>query len=684
MPNIREGAATGEENPQLKNMGDESSDQKVQQTQQPQPFSTSRPSMSLSLAPRESLLRQCLLDCARTVPPLEIRFAGGWVRDKLLGRNSDDIDVALSTMSGKEFGEIFLKFYYGDEGEGGMGEEKREWYKMEARKVLGIDEGNSREEVKSGQPRDEKEPVTKKEDNKSKDQTEPGRKLAIVEEDAEKSKHLAVAKMKLLGLEIDLVNLRTEVYSQNSRTPQEIALGTAEEDAMRRDATINALFYNLHTGLVEDFTGKGLQDLLVDRVMRTPMEPFKTFRDDPLRVLRLIRFASKFDFAIDEEAQVAMRHPIIRQALRSKISRERVRIEIVKAFEGPRPDRALLQIYELGLFSCCFADPAETHEEGEAEAEEAEAARNGGQNFISCDGLAHIPKICDQLKKLLNNEYLVSRLQLDSPDTRSWPWLLACYVSGSASGIRGATSSATHAFKEAMKATVREVKLLRAAITNRAEISALAASVASLNGKTVVEGEPGGKGTSQKEGGGGGGHDSTATMSRGSLGMTIRRWGPSWGHQVLYSLLHDLTRPAQDSGEDTSDPSPLHDIDASSSPIYPLFNSNIVSTYILFLEHLDHINLERDQAINGIKPPLNGRQIIDVLDKKQPGPGNKLAADMVLWWRFDHPDEQDEQKVTEACASWLQSKRGLILAYEKQYGKQLMDPQLLEEVVNAG
>ena len=65
--------------------------------------------------------------------------------------------------------------------------------------------------------------------------------------------------------------------------------GDEQEDAMRRDATINALFYNLHTEEVEDFTG-GLKDL-ASKTIRTPMNPETTFIDDPLRILRLIRFA---------------------------------------------------------------------------------------------------------------------------------------------------------------------------------------------------------------------------------------------------------------------------------------------------------------------------------------------------------------------------------------------------------
>lgn len=76
------------------------------------------------------------------------------------------------------------------------------------------------------------------------------------------------------------------------------AFGTPLEDAERRDLTINALFYNLRTRSIEDQTGKGLEDLgLVPgktKRIRTPLEPFRTFHDDPLRVVRAVRFAARF------------------------------------------------------------------------------------------------------------------------------------------------------------------------------------------------------------------------------------------------------------------------------------------------------------------------------------------------------------------------------------------------------
>lgn len=72
-------------------------------------------------------------------------------------------------------------------------------------------------------------------------------------------------------------------------------MGTPLEDALRRDFTINALFYNIDTQEVEDWTEKGISDI-ERKILRTPLAPLITFKDDPLRVLRCFRFKSRFNF----------------------------------------------------------------------------------------------------------------------------------------------------------------------------------------------------------------------------------------------------------------------------------------------------------------------------------------------------------------------------------------------------
>lgn len=156
--------------------------------------------------------------------------------------------------------------------------------------------------------------------------------LHKIEANPEKSKHLETVSTKIFGLDIDLVNLRKETYTDDSRNPQ-MEFGTAEEDALRRDATINALFYNLNESKVEDFTGRGFSDMR-NKIIRTPLEPYQTFKDDPLRVLRLIRFASRLGYQIDPATERAMQNSDISATLKKKISRERVGTELEKMLKG--------------------------------------------------------------------------------------------------------------------------------------------------------------------------------------------------------------------------------------------------------------------------------------------------------------------------------------------------------------
>jgi tRNA nucleotidyltransferase/poly(A) polymerase len=100
-------------------------------------------------------------------------------------------------------------------------------------------------------------------------------------------------------------------------------MGSALEDAQRRDFTINALFYNINDDCVEDFCGTGLYDLQ-HGLIRTPISPFVTFKDDPLRVLRAVRFCSRFNFILDEDLILATQHEHVKEALYGKVSRERV------------------------------------------------------------------------------------------------------------------------------------------------------------------------------------------------------------------------------------------------------------------------------------------------------------------------------------------------------------------------
>jgi tRNA nucleotidyltransferase (CCA-adding enzyme) len=111
--------------------------------------------------------------------------------------------------------------------------------------------------------------------------------------------------------------------------------GTPFQDALRRDLTINALFYNINEQRVEDFTGKGLEDLK-EGIIRTPLEPRTTFIDDPLRVMRAIRFGTRFGYRFDADLVRAAQLADVKDALMSKVSRERIGQELFGIFQPGR------------------------------------------------------------------------------------------------------------------------------------------------------------------------------------------------------------------------------------------------------------------------------------------------------------------------------------------------------------
>ncbi|CAI5474566.1 unnamed protein product [Closterium sp. Yama58-4] len=172
----------------------------------------------------------------------------------------------------------------------------------------------------------------------------------------DQSKHLETATMMIHGMWIDFVNLRAEEYAHDSRIPHTIEFGTAEEDALRRDLTINSMFYNISTEQVEDPTGRGISDLN-GGIIRTPLPPHQTFLDDPLRVLRAVRFAARFGFSLDEELRAAAASEEVRTALGNKVSKERIGKEVELMLKSRDPYAAISLVVDLNLFPIVFPLP---------------------------------------------------------------------------------------------------------------------------------------------------------------------------------------------------------------------------------------------------------------------------------------------------------------------------------------
>ena len=246
-----------------------------------------------------ALLKQVVADKAHGTT---LRVAGGWVRDKLLGKESHDIDIAVDNMSGLAFARL-----------------TREWMQENGMKV----------------PKD----------------------VAVVEANPDAKKSLETAILNVMGIPIDFVQLRADVYGSDTRRPDTVAGVPPEEDAKRRDLSINSIFYNVNNGEIEDFVG-GVEDLK-NGIARTPLDPFNTFMEDPLRILRAVRFAAKYNLEIAPELIEAAKRPEVQNAFKQKISKERVWAELVGQPEGegwkrglmvgPNFDRAAELLGDMGL-----------------------------------------------------------------------------------------------------------------------------------------------------------------------------------------------------------------------------------------------------------------------------------------------------------------------------------------------
>ena len=159
-------------------------------------------------------------------------------------------------------------------------------------------------------------------------------------------RNFGTAQVKYKGMEVEFVGARKESYSHDSRKPV-VENGTLEDDQDRRDFTINAMAICLNKNrfgeLVDPFDGIG--DLW-EGIIRTPLDPDITFSDDPLRMLRCIRFATQLNFFIEEDTFAALS----RNAERIKIiSGERVADELNKVMRSQYPSKGFFELQRCGL-----------------------------------------------------------------------------------------------------------------------------------------------------------------------------------------------------------------------------------------------------------------------------------------------------------------------------------------------
>ncbi|KAJ2998677.1 CCA tRNA nucleotidyltransferase, mitochondrial [Globomyces sp. JEL0801] len=476
----------------------------------------------------EKQIRNVLLEVTRnlekTQPQIQLRIAGGWVRDKLMGNESNDIDIAIDTMNGEPFAKAVKLF-------------------MEERGF-------------------------------------PISQVSKIQLNPEKSKHLETATARLFGLDVDFVNLRSETYKETSRNP-EVSFGTPLEDALRRDITINSLFFNLHTELVEDFTNQGIKDLN-DGIIRTPMPALQTFIDDPLRVLRVIRFATRFGFQIHSEIIEATKNENLKQSFATKLSKERVGIEMDKMMKGADPLRALDTIIQFGFYDIVYELPENIQHQQSKLAE----------NLKSIKTLNSVLK-ADWLPRILWNSNPLSdvcRGQL--------------YLAISVASFRNDTYKVKH----------KSMSIVKYLISHSLKMSLVYGEFCHLvlthadRIRELVK------------------QNSESTLSRKTLGLLVRDLGVrplgnQWDFAVLVALVLEI------SSKDLAD-------DASKL-------ESTVNEFSKFMADIFSFGLEKSHEL---KPLMDGKEILATLNIK-PGPHLGVLIQQLIEWQLSQVNPTKDEAI---------------------------------------
>ncbi|KAJ8551178.1 hypothetical protein K7X08_000548 [Anisodus acutangulus] len=485
----------------------------------------------------------------------QLRVAGGWVRDKLLGKDCYDIDIALDNMYGREFCE-----------------KVNEYLSASGEETHGV---------------------------------------GVIQCNPDQSKHLETARMRLSDVWIDFVNLRAEDYSENSRIPT-MKFGTAKQDADRRDLTINSLFYNINTRSVEDFTDRGIADLKSGKIV-TPLPPKQTFLDDPLRVLRAIRFGARFGFILDEELKKAAADEDVRVAIADKISRERIGHEIDLMISGDQPVKAMTYIADLKLFWAVFSLPSDFEPSIPDECDRlCFACLDTTWELLNLIGRSSFSVTGDQRRLCLYAALFLPFRDTIYRDTKAKKIPVVNHIFRSSLKLKASDAETVISLHTVAKKFVTLIPLL----VSKEDIQVL-----EVDWKRDTIEVP------------------IASKLRILTGLLLREIKEFWRVALLLSMQ-------------------LHPVDIVSSTSFSNENFELDKRSELFQTVENAITTLGLEKVWERKPLVNGKEIMNILEIKSGGPVVREWQQKMLEWQLAHPSGTAEE-----CVDWMkqtQSKRARI------------------------